>query len=74
MKTKKLPMQLVLQLNSTNGTTMQKGVEAVVDVLKHFRFPKNRQVLKGDYWRVKVLDSVFTIDPAKRKRKPLVIR
>lgn len=60
---KNLPLRLTIQIDSTNGSTMTKGIESIYEILKRYNFPKKGQVVEDKefstpYWKVTVLESV----------------
>ena len=63
---KNLPLQLIIKVESTNGTTMLDGLESVTKILHNYNFPRDNQIIKDKrfkcpYWKVTILKSVSSL-------------
>lgn len=73
---KKLPLKLVLEIDSTNLSTRRKGLEEVLRLMNetsHLQ-PKRKQVIwdkefSEPYWKVKVVD-IQNYLPERKTKKP----
>lgn len=52
-----LSIQVILQIDSTNGSTFTNAVEAILGLQKRYKLPETGEELDADYWRVKVLQG-----------------
>jgi hypothetical protein len=61
-KNKELPMELVVRVNSTNGTTMLKAFEDICAELRKFNFPESGLGVSHEFWRWDVISSTCSLD------------
>jgi hypothetical protein len=52
-----LPIILSIKVESTNGTTCLMGVEHVAECLRRFTMPKAGEVIKGEFWKVSIIEQ-----------------
>lgn len=60
-----LPVILQLTVESTNGTTCLKGLEAVCDALKMMHFPDEGVFVDHHHYRVTVTKSNMLLPPVE---------
>lgn len=56
-----LPLQLVIQVDATNGTTTMMGVEEIVKLLREFKFPAQDLLIERPFFKVQVLKAKNTL-------------
>src|SRR5258708_2154739 len=60
---KQLPLKIILEIDSTNLSTRRYALEAVIDLMHttgHSQ-PKYGQIIRGPYWRAKVVKRVDSL-------------
>lgn len=57
---KRLPLKMVLEIDSTNLSTRRYALEAILELMHttgHYE-PKSGQVIRNPYWKAKVVKMV----------------